>query len=49
VVSTPSIGIAVLRPGESTESLRERADVAMYAAKRAGKAQVHAASDATPA
>lgn len=45
VVSTPSIGIAVFRSDESTEGLRERADAAMYAAKRAGKAQVHVASD----
>jgi len=49
VVSTPSIGIALYRPGESVESLRDRADVAMYTAKRAGKAQFRIAGDAVPA
>jgi diguanylate cyclase (GGDEF)-like protein len=37
VTSTVSIGIACLREGESALGLFERADRAMYAAKRAGK------------
>ncbi len=34
---TASIGVATLRPGESLDSLINRADAAMYAAKRKGK------------
>ena len=37
VVATPSIGAVVLCDEESEESLRRRADLAMYDAKRAGK------------
>lgn len=37
VVCTPSIGVAVLLPGETAPSLRSRADAAMYTAKRLGK------------
>ncbi len=37
VVSTPSIGAAVLEAGESLSAFQHRADSAMYAAKRAGK------------
>ena len=36
---TPSIGAAVYEAGESQEAVCERADAAMYAAKRAGKAR----------
>ena len=43
VVSTPSIGLAVHVPGESLDSLRKRADAAMYEAKRAGKARLRVA------
>ncbi len=46
VVSTPSLGIAVYVPGETVENLRRRADIAMYAAKRAGKACVRVAPEA---
>lgn len=46
-VST-SIGVALYGPGDvgTAAQLLKRADVAMYAAKRAGKAQVHLAEDA---
>lgn len=46
VVSTPSLGLAVYAPGESIENLRRRADIAMYDAKRAGKACVRVAPEA---
>ena len=50
VVATPSIGVALARPGEAPEALCERADAAMYAAKRAGKARFRLAGDgSTPA
>ena len=39
VVATPSIGLAMALPGESMQSLLKRADLAMYSAKRAGKAR----------
>ena len=39
VVSTPSIGLAMALPGESMQNLLQRADQAMYRAKRAGKAR----------
>lgn len=38
VVVSPSIGAAVLQAGESSDALCQRADAAMYDAKRAGKA-----------
>lgn len=38
VVVSPSIGAAIMQNGESGESLCQRADAAMYAAKHAGKA-----------
>ena len=37
---TLSIGVAVARSGESLESLMERADAALYGAKRTGRARV---------
>jgi diguanylate cyclase len=40
---TLSIGVAVARDGESLESLMERADMALYGAKRAGRARVNVA------
>jgi diguanylate cyclase len=40
---TLSIGVAVARNGESLESLMERADMALYGAKRAGRARVNVA------
>lgn len=46
VVATPSIGVAVWRHGEAMDSLRQRADAAMYAAKRAGKGRWRSAEDA---
>jgi diguanylate cyclase len=42
---TLSVGVAMAGPGESLESLIERADVAMRAAKRAGRNRVTLASD----
>ncbi len=38
-VVTPSVGVALATPGEAPDSLLRRADDAMYAAKRAGKAR----------
>lgn len=40
---TLSIGVAVARSGETLESLMERADAALYSAKRAGRARVNVA------
>ena len=48
VVATPSIGVAVALPGEAPDALCERADAAMYAAKRAGKARFCLAGDGSP-
>lgn len=39
-VPTVSIGVATLKPGEGTQALIQRADVAMYAAKAAGRNRV---------
>jgi diguanylate cyclase len=38
---TASVGLASVLPGDSTTALIERADVAMYAAKKAGRNQVY--------
>lgn len=42
---TISLGVAMLEPGETPEALLERADAAMYEAKRAGRNRVAAAGD----
>ena len=44
VLSTLSIGVAELMPGESMSSLFERADTALYASKSAGRDRAMAAS-----
>ncbi|MGB0496233.1 MAG: GGDEF domain-containing protein [Kangiellaceae bacterium] len=41
---TVSIGVSTIRPTEDKESLIERADIAMYKAKQAGRNQVFAAN-----
>ncbi len=41
---TASVGVAEALPGESVEACLRRADAALYAAKGAGRNQVHAAS-----
>jgi diguanylate cyclase len=42
---TLSVGVAIARPGDTLETLLERADGAMYAAKRAGRNRVSLAGD----
>jgi diguanylate cyclase len=42
---TMSIGVAALAPGDTPQSLIERADVCLYAAKRAGRNRVISQSD----
>ncbi|MFL9610397.1 diguanylate cyclase [Methylobacillus sp. Pita2] len=44
VAMTASLGVAVARAGEKLEPVLERADKAMYAAKTAGRNQVHLGS-----
>ncbi len=48
LVSTPSVGVALLEGDETVASLTERADAAMYEAKRAGKACHRFAPTAAP-
>jgi diguanylate cyclase (GGDEF)-like protein len=45
---TISVGVAELRPGEGAEALVERADAAMYEAKRRGKNRVELAISSDP-
>jgi diguanylate cyclase len=42
---TLSVGVAAARPGDTLEALLERADAAMYAAKRAGRNRISLAGD----
>jgi diguanylate cyclase len=42
---TISVGVAMLKPGDDTDSLIERADACLYAAKRAGRNRVVCESD----
>jgi diguanylate cyclase len=42
---TLSVGVAIARPGDTLEALLERADAAMYAAKRAGRNRISVAGD----
>jgi len=42
---TVSIGVSMLEPGDNTDSLIERADVCLYAAKRAGRNRVVCEAD----
>jgi diguanylate cyclase len=37
---TISVGVSLLKPGDDTDSLIERADACLYAAKRAGRNRV---------
>ena len=42
---TISVGVAVLRPDDTPQTLIERADACLYAAKRDGRNQVIAEND----
>jgi diguanylate cyclase len=42
---TISIGVAVLRPGDTPQTLIERADACLYAAKRSGRNRVMSEAD----
>jgi diguanylate cyclase len=42
---TLSVGVAVAKPGDTLEALLERADAAMYTAKRAGRNRISLATD----
>lgn len=46
---TLSVGVAVAQAGDSLEALLERADTAMYAAKRAGRNRISVAGGGSPA
>jgi diguanylate cyclase len=46
---TLSVGVAVAHPGDTLEALLERADAAMYTAKRAGRNRVSVAGETTGA
>jgi diguanylate cyclase len=43
---TISLGVAALRPGDTVQSLIERADNCLYAAKRSGRNRVVCENDA---
>ena len=45
---TLSVGVAVAKPGDTLEALLERADAAMYTAKRAGRNRISVATDTAP-
>ncbi|MDB5848651.1 MAG: hypothetical protein JWP29_2403, partial [Rhodoferax sp.] len=45
IALTVSIGLSSLRPGEDIQALYQRADQALYAAKRAGRNRVFVAAD----
>jgi diguanylate cyclase len=45
VLVTFSAGVAIRHPGETEDALIQRADAAMYQAKRSGKNQVILADD----
>jgi diguanylate cyclase len=45
---TLSVGVAIGRPGDTLEALLERADAAMYDAKRAGRNRVSVAGENSP-
>ena len=42
---TISVGVSMLKPGDDTDSLIERADACLYAAKRAGRNRVVCEAD----
>jgi diguanylate cyclase len=42
---TISVGVSMLKPGDDTDSLIERADACLYAAKRNGRNRVICESD----
>ena len=44
---TLSVGVAIAKPGDTLEALLERADAAMYTAKRAGRNRISLATDTT--
>ncbi len=45
---TLSVGVAIAKPGDTLEALLERADAAMYTAKRAGRNRVSVANETVP-
>ena len=42
---TISVGVSILKPGDDTDSLIERADACLYAAKRNGRNRVICEAD----
>jgi diguanylate cyclase len=42
---TISVGVSMLKPGDDTDSLIERADACLYGAKRAGRNRVVCEAD----
>jgi diguanylate cyclase len=45
---TVSIGVAMIRDGDSIDSLVQRADQALYSAKRQGRNNVKSENDLSP-